>query len=75
MIPVVVGTLGTVPKRLGKGTGRARNQKTSRDYLYYSIGKIGQNIDTSPADLRRLAVSQTQVKNQSTNVVTKNTKV
>ena len=39
----------------------------SRDYPnitkhYYSITKIGQNTEKSPGDPRRLAISQTPVK-------------
>ena len=36
---------------------------TGRDYPKDSIAKNGQNPKTSPGDLRRLAVTQTPVKN------------
>ena len=50
------------PQRITKGTGRLRNQMTSRDHSVYNITKIGQNTEKSPGDLRRLAVAQTPVK-------------
>ena len=49
--------------RFGKGTGRLRIQRTSENHLDNIIIKIGQNTEKSPEDLRRLAVSQTRVKN------------
>ena len=62
VIPNVIGELRTITKKLGKGTVRIENQRKKRDLLYYSIIKIGQNTVKSPRDLRRLAVSQTPVK-------------
>ena len=59
------------PEMIGKGTGRLRNQRTSRDHPDYSITKIGQ----SPGDLRRLAVTQTPVKNHLLTLVRKTLKV
>ena len=35
-------------QRVHKGTGRLRNQKTSRDHSDYSMTKIGQNTEKSP---------------------------
>ena len=55
IILVVIGALGTVPQRLGKGVRRAGNWGTNWDDLNYSIVKIGKNCETSPGDLRRLA--------------------
>ena len=49
--------------RFGKGTERYRNQRTSRDNPDYSIIKIGPNTKKSPGDLRRLADTQTLVRN------------
>ena len=60
---VVTGLLGTIPQRLGKETGRLRNQRTSQNHPDYSIIKIDQNTEKSPRDLRRLAVTQTSVRN------------
>ncbi len=48
--PIVIGSLGPITKGLLKG-------------LEESIAENGQNPETSPRNLRRLAVSQTQVKN------------
>ena len=50
-------------QRIGKGTGRLRNQRTNGDHPVYSVIKIGQNTEKCPGDLRRLAVTQTPVKN------------
>ena len=57
------------PKRVGKGTGRLGNQRTSGDHPYYSqvwyyshITKVSWNTEKSPGDLRRLAVTQTPVR-------------
>ena len=47
-------------RRIGSGTKRLGNKKTSRDN---KIIKIGQNTEKSLDDLRRLAVTQTPVRN------------
>ena len=49
------------PQRIGKGTGRLGNKRTSGDHPNYIIHKIGQNTEKSAGDLRRLAVTQTPV--------------
>ena len=49
------------PQRIGKGAARLGNWWTSGDHPDYSIIKIGQNIEKSPGDLKRL-VTQTPVK-------------
>ena len=49
-------------QRIGKGTGRIGNKNTSGDHPNNSTVKIGQNTEKSPGDLRRLAVTQTPVK-------------
>ena len=54
IVTIVIGALGTTPKGL-------LNWRTSRDYPNDSIAKNGQNTETSPGDLRRLAVTQTPV--------------
>ena len=51
------------PQRIAKGTTRVGNKRTNGDHPNYSIIMIGQNTEKSPGDLRRLAVSQTLVKN------------
>ena len=50
-------------KRIGKGTGGLGNKRTSGNHPAYSIIKIGQNTKKSSGDLRRLAITQTQVEN------------
>ena len=50
------------PQRIGKGTGGIGNKRTSGDHLNYSIIKINQNTEKSPADLRRLTIIQTPEK-------------
>ena len=45
------------------GTDRVRNQRMSRDHSNY-ITKISQNTEKSPRNLKRLAVTQTPVKDQ-----------
>ena len=47
------------PQRLSKGSGRVGNRRMNRDHPNYSITKISHNTE----DLRRLAVTQTPVKN------------
>ena len=58
-----MGTLGTVTKKIDKGTGGPGNKKMSRDYPNYSIVEIGQNAEKRLGDLRKLAVTQTPVRN------------
>ena len=64
------------PKRIGKGIRRLGNKRTSRsrDYLEYTIIKIIQNTEKSPGDLRRLAVTQTPVRNHQLILVWKTLK-
>ena len=65
VIPVVIVALEIIPK----GAGRHRNQWTSSDHPDYSIIKIRQNTEKSPGDLRRLAVTQTPVRNRQLTLV------
>ena len=73
IIPIVIGTFGTVTKGLSKGLedleagGRV-------DHLNYSIVENGQNTEKSPGDLRRLAVTQTPVKNHQLTLIWKTLK-
>ena len=53
-IPIVIDALGTVTERLIKSM--------SGDHPNYCIIEIGQNTGKSPGDLRRVAVTQTSVK-------------
>ena len=48
--------------------------RTGRDYPNDSIAENGQKAETSPGDLRRLAVTQTLVKKPSGNTDVKNSK-
>ena len=57
--PIVIGDFGTVTKGLLKGLGSWR---TSGDHPNNNIIEDGQNTEKSPGDLRRLAVTQTPVK-------------
>ena len=63
IIPIVIGAFGTVTKRITKGTGGLGNWRTSGDHPNYYIVENAQNNEKCPADLRRLAVTQTPVKN------------
>ena len=61
-IPIIIGTLGTVTKGDDKRTGGLGNKRTSGDHPNYCIIEIAQNTEKSPRDLKRLAVTQTPVK-------------
>ena len=50
-------------ERITKGTGRLRSWRMDGDYPNDSIIENSQNTEKSPEDLRRLAVTQTPVKN------------
>ena len=45
--------------------------KTVRDYPNESIAEYSQNPETSPGDLRRLAITQTTVKNHQRQLMSK----
>ena len=49
-------------QRIDTRTGGLGNKRTRGDHPDYCIIEIGQNIKKSPGDLRRLAVTQTLVK-------------
>ncbi len=61
IIPIIIGAFGTVTKGLLKGLRGLGGWRTGRDYPNDSIDKNGQNPETSPRDLRRLAVTQIPV--------------
>ena len=65
MLPVVIGAFGTITKGLLKGL---------EDYPNDSIAKNGQNPETSPGDLKKLAVTQTPVKNHQLTLMWKTLK-
>ena len=59
-------------QKIGTGTGRLGNKKTSGDHPNYRIAEINQNTKNSPGDLRRLAV--TSVENHLLTLVRKTLK-
>ena len=61
--PIAIGAFGTITKRFIKRPGGHVSWRTGRDYPNDSIAENGQNTETSPGDLRKLAVTQTPVKN------------
>ena len=62
IIPIVIGAFGTVTKGIFKGTKGRGSWRTGWDHPDYSIVENGRNTEKSPEDLRRLAVTQTPVK-------------
>ena len=46
-------------QKIGKGTGRLRNSRTSRDHPNYGIIKIGKNTEKRPGYLRKLVIQIT----------------
>ena len=58
IILIVIGAFGTVIQ----GTGGLGSWQTSGDRPNYCTIENGQNSEKSPRDLRRLAVTQTPVK-------------
>ena len=69
VIPIVIGCTRNNPQRIGKGTWRLGNERTSRDHPDYIIIKIGKNTEKSPGDLRRLVVIQTPAENHQLTLV------
>ena len=59
-IPIIIGTLSTVTKVLFQGMEDL--EIANGDCTNYSTVEIGQNTEESPGNLRRLAVTQTQLK-------------
>ena len=58
LILIVIGVLGTGERTKGLG-----NNRTGGDCLNYSIVVISQKTEKTPGDLKRLAITQTPVKN------------
>ena len=56
MIPMIIGVLGTIPQKLGKGDGRVGNWRSRGHYPNYSIVDVGQNTGNSPGDLKKLII-------------------
>ena len=57
------------PQRFIKGTGGHVNNWTRGHYPNHCFIEIGQNIKKRPGDLRRLAVTQTPVKDHQLTLV------
>ena len=56
-------------QRIIEGTNGLRNRRTNGDHLNYNMIENGQNTEKSPGDLRRLAVTQTSVKNHQVKLI------
>ena len=67
IVPIVIGAFGTITKGLLKGLEDLEVGGRVDD----SIAENGQNPETSPGDLRRLAVTQTPVKNHQLTLMCK----
>ena len=63
IVPIMIGALGTITKGIIKKPGGLGSWRTGRDYPNDSITENSQNTEKSPGDLRRLAVTQTPVRN------------
>ena len=66
VIPIVIGAFGSHRRNI-KGTGGLENKTTSGGHPKYYIIENGQNTEKSPGDLKRLAVTQTQIKLSNNN--------
>ena len=63
VIPIVIGTFGTVTKSLLKSlSGGFGSWRPSGNHPNNNIIEDGQDTGKSPGDLRRLAVTQSPVK-------------
>ena len=69
IIPIVIAAFGTLTKELLKETGGLGSWCTSGDHPNDSIIENGQNTEKSPGDLKRLAVTQTRVKNHQLTLI------
>ena len=56
-------------ERICTRTGGLGNKRTSGNHPNYSITEIGQITEKSPGDLRRLAITQTPVRNHRLTLV------
>ena len=64
IVSIVIGALGTVTKGILKGLEDLEvGGRVETILAVLSIAEDGQNTETSPGNLRRLAVTQTPVKN------------
>ena len=74
VIPTVIDALCTVTKVLVEGLEELQKKKTSEDHLSYDIIMIGYNIEKSPGDLKRRAVTPTPVEDHQLKLVRKTLK-
>ena len=72
IMPVVISCVWNSNKRITKGTGGLGSWRMSGDHPNYNIAENGQNTEMSSGDVRRLAVTQTPVKDHQLNVDVKN---
>ena len=56
-------------QRIGTKSGGLGNNRMGGDYSNYSFVLIDQNAEKNPGDLRRLAVTQTPVKDHQLTLV------
>ena len=71
IIVIVIGAFGTVTKGLLKGLEDFGSWRPSGDHPNNSIIENGQNTEKSPGDLRRLAITQSQVKDHQMSLMWK----
>ena len=62
MIPIVIGTLGTIHKVLVRGLEELEIGGRAESIQNYSIDEFDKNTEKRPGDLRRLAVALASVK-------------
>ena len=67
VIPIVIGTLGTILKGLIRGLEELE-KLAQADTIHI---EVGQNTKKSPRDLRRLAVTQSPIKEHQLTLVGK----
>ena len=63
VILMIIGALGTVTKGLIQGQVDLEMKRTRGDSPNYCIIKINKNTEESPGDFKRLAITQTPVRN------------
>ena len=62
IIPIVIGALGTITKRIDTKTGRLGNKRMSGNHPNYRTVETSENTEKSPRELRILAVTQSTIK-------------
>ena len=69
VIAILIGALGTITKSLDKRAGGVGDRSTSGNHHDYNLIKIGQNSEKRPKNLRRLAITQTPMKDHQQTLV------